>query len=244
MLLLTGAAPDLVGLGFEQHLGATIPADLTITDADGHADTVSKLLEHHPTLLILGYFSCPMLCGVTRDDTIEALGRSGLHADTDYRMLFVSIDPAERSTDAAMAKRTDIKRYPVAGAERGWRYATGSPETIARLMEVVGFHSRYDPALKQFLHPAGLVVLTPDAVVSGYLLGVGTQPGAIVAALSRARTGAIGQQAPAILLLCFHYDPSTGRYTFEIMRLLRLMGFVTLLLIAGFVVLLRWRTIR
>ena len=44
----------------------------------------------------------------------------------------------------------------------------------------------------------------------------------------RLTAGTIGQRAPAILLLCFHYDPSTGRYSLEILKLLKLMGGLTL----------------
>ncbi len=134
-----------------------------------------------------------------------------------------------------------MARYPLPGATSGWHYATADAATIERIEAGVGYGSRYDLRLKQFLHPAGLVVLTPDGVVSGYLLGVGYQPGALAQALREARAGTIGQQAPSILLLCFHYDPSTGRYSLAVLKVLRLMAGFTLVLLAGLLLALRLR---
>ena len=73
------------------------------------------------------------------------------------------------------------------------------------------------------------------------LLGVGYQPGALAEALREARAGTIGQRAPSILLLCFHYDPSTGRYSLAVLKVLRLMGGLTLVLLAALLLTLRRR---
>jgi protein SCO1/2 len=44
-----------------------------------------------------------------------------------------------------------------------------------------------------------------------------------------------------LLLACFHYDPSTARYSLAVMRMVRVAGLATLLVIGGAVVLLRRR---
>ena len=241
LLLSAAAPPDTAGLGFTQRLGNHLPPNLPLLGSNGQPTTLGRLLDHKPTLLILGYFACPMLCGVVRDDALRALSASGLSLPRDYALLFLSIDPAEQSADAAQAKAADMARFPLPGAAAGWHYATADAATIERVESGVGYGSRYDPALKQFLHPAGLVVLTPDAVVSGYLLGVGYQPGALAQALRQARAGTIGQQAPFILLLCFHYDASTGRYSLAVLKVLRLMAGLTLVLLAVLLLALRLR---
>lgn len=241
LLALTAAAPDLDGIGYGQRLGTALPLGARLVESDGRPVTLGAALDNKPTLLMLGYFACPALCGVVRDDAFTALSNSRLTLPRDYSLLFLSIDPAERPADAAMAKAADLARYPLPGAAAGWHFATADAATLGRIEEAVGYRSRYDVSLKQFLHPAGLVVLTPGGVVSGYLLGVGYQPGALAQALREARAGTIGQQAPFILLLCFHYDASTGRYSLAVLKVLRLMAGLTVVLLAALLLALRLR---
>jgi protein SCO1/2 len=39
----------------------------------------------------------------------------------------------------------------------------------------------------------------------------------------------VGNAAEQLLLYCYHYDPSTGKYGFAILNVMRLGGIVTLL---------------
>jgi protein SCO1 len=232
-------APDTSGIGYTQRLGAALPLTSKLVAQDGRPATLGTVIGGKPTLLVLGYFACPSLCGVIREDLFSALANTSLRAARDYNLVFLSIDPAERPADANAAFTRDLALYPTKNADAGWHFMTADRPTIGRIETAVGYHSRFDTSLKQFLHPAGVVVLTPAGQVSSYLLGVGYQAGAVQAALGQARAGTVGQQAPAILLLCFHYDPSTGRYSLAIMKVLRLAGLLTVLTIAGLLLLLR-----
>ena len=231
--------PDTDGIGYTQRLDAALPVAAKLVTRDGQATTLGAAIDGKPTLLVLGYFACPSLCGVIRDDLFSALGNTSLRAARDYSLVFLSIDPAERPADAKAAFRRDLAQYPTKNADAGWHFMTADGPTIARIETAVGYHSRFDAALKQFLHPAGVVILTPAGHVSSYLLGVGYQAGAVQAALGQARAGTVGQQAPEILLLCFHYDPATGRYSLAIMKILRLAGLLAVLTVAGLMLLLR-----
>ena len=232
------APPDLGGLGYTQDPGAALPLDVRLADSDGRVATLGAMIGHTPTLLVLGYYTCPSLCGVIRDDLFAALAASGLATPRDYHLVFLSIDPSERPRDAAQALAADLARAPATGARQGWHFATADAATIASVSRAVGYRSRYDVTLKQFLHPAGVVVLTRGGRVSSYLLGVGYQPAAVRSALGVARIDEIGARASPVLLLCFHYDPLTGRYSLAIVKLLRIMGGLTILTILGLLALL------
>ncbi len=234
------AAPDTTGITFDQHPGAALPDEAAFLDQDGRPVTLGALRDGRPLVLALGYFSCPALCGIVRDDLFAALSASGLSAATDYRLLFVSIDPAETPADARQALADDLARYPTEGAREGWRFLTGPRASIDALEAAVGYHSRFDAGLKQFIHPAGVVLATPDDRVSGYLMGVGYAAGDLRAAVKRAGGGGIEAAAQPVLLLCFHFDPATGRYSLAIMKVLRLAGALTVLTIGGLVAVL-WR---
>ena len=227
------AAPDTEGLGFESRLGAQIPMGTTLRDERGAPVPLSAVADGAPLVLALGYFHCPSLCGVVREDALSALTRAGLRPGTDYRLLVLGIDPAETPADAARAKEGALSRYDEAGAEANWRFLTAPEPAIQAVASAAGFRFRFDPAIKQFLHPAGLVVLTGDGVVSSYLMGVGYDPGALRAAVLQAGMGSVAQAVSPVLLLCFHYDKQTGRYTLAVTRTLSVLAALTALTLGG-----------
>lgn len=232
-LPLTAYSAGLGDFAYQQQPGTRLPQDETFRDETGRSVRIAELLAGRPAILALGYFKCPNLCGIVRADLYHALGQTGMAAGRDYRLIALSIDPAETSADAAAAKRIDLAQYPLPGAERHWHFLTGSAAAVRAVSDAVGFRDRFDPQVKQFLHPAGIVFLTPGDVVSGYLLGVGYAPGDLRLGVTRASTGSIAATALPVLLLCFHFDPATGRYTLAILKLLKLGAGLTVLVVGG-----------
>jgi protein SCO1 len=226
-------APDLRDFAYQQKPGARLPSSETFRDATGRHVRIADLLHGKPAILALGYFSCPNLCGIVRADLYNALAQTGMIAGQDYTLIALSIDPAETSGDAARAKAADIAAYPLPGAERDWHFLTGSAADVRAISDAVGFRDRFDAQLKQFLHPAGIVFITPGGVVSSYLLGVGYAAGDVRLGVTRASTGTIAARALPVLLLCFHFDPTTGRYTLAVLELLKLGAGLTVLVIGG-----------
>ena len=227
------AAEDPADYAFDQKPGAVLDPAVTLMDADGSSRRLGGFFAGRPIILALGYFHCPSLCSVVRDDLLEVLSRTRLTAGADYDLLVISIDPAETTKDAADVLADNRTRYPLPGADRGWHYLIGAPAAVQSIADAVGFKSRYDQHLKQFLHPAGLVFLTPDGRVSGYVLGAGYRPGDVRTAVTLASAGGIAKAAVPLLLLCFHYDAATGRYTLAVMKVLRLGGILTVLTVGG-----------
>jgi protein SCO1/2 len=233
ILATVAAAPaDLRGFGYAQHPGAALPQSATFHDESG-AERHLTDFAGRPMILALGYFHCPNLCGLVRADLLDALRRTGMIAGRDYDLVALSIDPAETPADAREAKQTDMQHFDLPSDRAGWHYLTGDAAAIAQVSEAVGFRDRFDATAKQFLHPAGLVFATSRGVVSSYLLGVGYAPGDVRLAVARAADGTIARAALPVLLLCFHYDPTTGRYSLAIMKVLRLAAAVTVLTLMG-----------
>lgn len=216
---LTLAAAPVDGLEWVQRQGAAVPMDAPLLAQDGAPATLRGVAAGLPLVLAPGYFRCPNLCGVVREDLADALSRSGMAAGRDYAVAVVSIDPAETPADAA-------------AVQAGWHGLTGPAPSVSAITEAVGFRARFDPAMRQFLHPAGVAVLSPAGLVSGYVLGVGYDPGALRDAVEAARSGRQAQANP-VLLLCFDYDPATGRYTPAVRKLVQAGAALTVLGIAG-----------
>ena len=227
------AAPaGLADLAFTQRPGAALPYDVPLVDETGAATSLRAAAAGLPLVVVPGYFRCPTLCGTVRGDVLSALSRSGLVAGRDYALAAVTIDPAETAATAAEVRREELARFPLPGGAERVHYLTGLASSLDAVAAAEGFHARYDATLKQFMHPAGLVVATPGGYVSGYVLGVGYAPDALAASVERARQG-VSLLAQPILLLCFHFDEVTGRYTPAVMKLLRLGAALTALTLGG-----------
>jgi protein SCO1/2 len=150
-----------------------------------------------------------------------------LQMERDYHVISVSIDPRETTDMAAAKKETYVRSYHRAGAAAGWHFLTGSPESGAALTKAVGFRYRYDPASDQFAHASGIMILTPQGRISRYFYGIDFPPRDLRLSLVESSQNRIGTVVDQVLLLCFHYDPATGRYGLAISAVLRLAGVAT-----------------
>ena len=104
-----------------------------------------------------------------------------------------------------------------------------------RLTKAVGFRYVWDTETKQFAHPAGILVATPEGKIATYLFGVEYSPKDLRLALVDAAGGKIGTAVDQVLLYCYQYNPRTGRYSASILNLVRLGGILTLLALGGFI---------
>ena len=104
------------------------------------------------------------------------------------------------------------------------------------MASAAGFRYVWDEPTKQFAHPTGIIIVTPDGRPARYLFGIEYGPRDVRFALLEASAGKIGSVADSLLLYCYHYDPMTGRYGLYIMRTLRIAGVATVLLIATFII--------
>jgi protein SCO1/2 len=223
-------ADNLSALSYEQRLGSRVPLEVRFTDEQGRVTSLGQAVGDQPTILALGYFRCPNLCGLVRADLMNALSR--LDASQHYSLVVLSIDPSETQSDAESARNIDAAQFGDPDPPGDWHYLTGSTSAIQAVSDAVGFRDWFNTDEKQFYHPAGIVFLTGGGMVSGYLLGLGYQPGDVGLGLARAANGVTARALP-ILLLCFHYDKITGRYTLAIMRVLQLGAAITILVVGG-----------
>jgi protein SCO1 len=95
--------------------------------------------------------------------------------------------------------------------------------------EAAGFRYRWDELQKEYAHATGIVVATPEGVVSRYFFGVEYAPKELRLGLSEASEGKVGGMTAQLLLLCFQYDPALGKYTATTMTVLRIAGAVLVL---------------
>ena len=163
----------------------------------------------------------------------------------EFDVITVSIDPRDMPAEAAAKKEKYIKRYGRFGAASGWHFLTGPESAIHRLTDAAGFHYAYDSERDQFAHGATILVLTPQGRISRYLYGFEYKARDLRLALVEASENRIGTTTDQLLLLCYHYDPATGKYSRTAMNVVRAGGIVTVCGLAGFIIVMlrreRWR---
>lgn len=217
----------LAQIGFDQRLNAQVPGDISFYDEAGKQVKLQNFLGKTPVVLTLGYLHCPNLCSLVRAGMENSLKQIQLDAGKDFQALVVSIDPSETPTLAANIKKQTIASYDRPDAEKGWHFLTGQHDEIDRLAAAIGFRYAYDPQQEEYAHPSGLVVLTPQGKIARYLYGIEFAPRDLRLALVEAAGNKIGSPVDQILLYCYHYDPSTGKYDLLIMNVIRLAGLAT-----------------
>ena len=219
----------LTQIRFDQKLGTKVSPSLLFHDETGQQVQLGQYFGRRPVLLVLGYYECPMLCTLVLNGMVESASDLKWSIGRDFEVIDVSINPHESSTLAAAKKRAYLKRYGRSGAGVGWHFLTGNESSIRQLADEVGFRYAYDPVSKQYAHASGLVILTPQGKVSGYLFGVTYASSELLASLQRASSNQIASAIRQFILLCFHYNPITGKYSRTILAILRVLGLATIL---------------
>ncbi len=233
---------ELPDVQFDQKLDAAIAAEVALRDEAGNPVQIDSLLRDRPTILNLVYFECPMLCNLTMDSLIRTLNTMNLKVGQDFDVLTVSFDPREGPPLAARAKRTAMQRYKSGGdfaqqqAATGWHFLTGDADQTRRLADSVGFRYEFDESRAQYAHASGIIVLTPDGRISRYLTGVDFAARDVRFALVEASAGQIGSPTDQVLLLCYRYDPTTGKYGLAVTRAIRFLGILTIAAMVGGIV--------
>jgi protein SCO1/2 len=226
---------DLGRVTFEQHPGVQISPDLVFRDQNDRPFRLGNHFGKQPTILVLGYYGCPMLCSLINDGLIHALQELPVNAGRNFQVINVSIDPEETPTIAAQKKSAYLRQYGRAGAADGWHFLVGNERSITALAAQAGFRYAYDTQTHQYAHPSGVIVLTPKGKISRYVFGVRLDARELRDALVAAKEEKSSSIVSQVLLLCYHYNPITGRYGGLILAILRVASLTFLAGIAWWV---------
>jgi protein SCO1/2 len=231
----------LPSVGIDQNLDGQLPLELTFRDEQGAKVRLGDFFGGPPVVLVLAYYKCPMLCVQVLQGVAKSLGGAGMQADREFRVVIVSIDPSEQPELAREKKKTYDHHFPEAGIGRGWHFLTGEQPAITALARAFGFRYKYDENSRQYAHASGIVVATPQGRLARYFYGIDFPTRDLRLGLVEASAGKIGSPVDQFLLLCYHYDPLTGKYGLAVLVLLRTLGVVTVGIMGGFVGLMLYR---
>jgi protein SCO1 len=208
--------------------GSTIPLDTKWVDETGKDVTLADYFTAgRPVVLNLGYYECPMLCGIMNQRMVENLKSLPLDLGTEFMVVNISVDPNENWPLARDKKATYMKTIGKPGNAAGWHLLVGGPESIKSLTEALGY--RYKKIDNEIAHPSALIIVSPTGTITQYLDAMLLDTGTTRLALVEASQGKLGSIWDRIILTCFHFDPSTGKYTKLAIGLMQAAGAVTII---------------
>ena len=225
------------GVEIDPQYGEHIPTDLVFQDEDGNDVELSSYFDgERPVVLHLVYHDCPMLCGVMTDGMTETLQEMSWTPGEEFEVLTVSFNHRESHELARERKEHYINQLDREGAEDGWHFLTGSEESINALTDAVGYHFRWIEERQEYSHPPASVVLSGEGKVSRYLQGVRYASSDVRQSLVEASEGQVGSALDQVVMYCFQYDPDGGTYTADVFNLMKLGGFLFVVVFGGMLV--------
>jgi protein SCO1/2 len=236
-----GLPAALLNVGFEPPLNGQVPLDLGFRDEAGREVRLREYFGQKPVLLALVYYGCPMLCNQVEQGVVGSLKMLSFNAARDFEVVFVSFDPRETPDMAARKKETAMSHYGRRETAAGWHFLTGSKESIDAVAKAANFRYSFDANTGIFAHASGIMLLTPGGRISRYFYGVEYPSRDVRLGLVDASAGKIGTPIDHLLLYCFEYDPATARYSATILRIVRLGGILTILMIVAGILIFRRR---
>jgi protein SCO1/2 len=233
---------DLDDVRIDQKLDGPLPLDAKFRDEHGNEVRLGDYFGSKPVVLALVYYSCPMLCNQVLNGMTSGLDvLKSLSIGKEFEVVTVSFDPRETPDLAREKKDTYLSWYKRDGAADGWHFLTGDQTNIDRLTEAAGFYYKWDSKTNQFIHASGIMIATSDGKLARYFYGIEYAPKDLRLGLVEASAGKIGSPVDQLLLYCYHYDPSSGKYGAAVMNLMRLGAVLTLIAITAMFVVFRLR---
>jgi protein SCO1/2 len=229
------AKPGLLSkIGIDQRLNEHIPLDLAFVDETGRDVKLRDYFGKRPVLLAMVYYECPMLCTQVLNGVTGALKVLNFDVGKEFDVIAVSINPKEGPGLAASKKQAYVERYGRPQTADGWHFLTGREENIRALANAVGFRYAYDEEIQQYAHGAGIELLTPKGMIARYFYGIEFAPRDIKFGIMEASEERVGSPIDSVLLLCYHYDPATGKYGATAMTMVRIGAVLTMVGFAAF----------
>ena len=233
---------ELEGIGIDDRRGAQLPGDVRLRDQEGQSIRLSSYFDgERPTLLVLAYYRCPMLCTLVLNQLQKGLSGLAWTAGKDLRVVTVSIDPRDTPANAKAKRAKYVEAYGRDPGPHGWDFLVGDEAEVKRLADAVGFRYRWDAETEQYAHAAGLFVVSPGGRLTQTLYGLEFAPRTLRLALTDASQGKLGTPLDRILLFCYHYDAARQGYVVARARIAMIVGcLVSLFAFAGWLASL-WR---
>lgn len=202
-------------MGIVEHLDTIIPANITFNNEQGQPVPLLSLINK-PTILTLVFYNCPGICPELLSGVSDAIEKMGLELGKDYQVMTVSFDPNDTPENSVEKKKNYLRPHSKPRSAH-WMYFTGDSANIYSLTNAVGYN--FTKSGNGFMHPACIIVLSPQGKVTRYLYGTSYLPFDVKMAVVEAQKGQSRPTINRVLEYCFSYDPEGRKYTLQVTKI-------------------------
>jgi len=202
-------------LGIYEHLDSYLPANLDFVDENNNPVNLKEKINK-PTVIALVYYECPGLCSPLLEGVAEVITKAKVDLGTEYQVLTVSFDPSETPELAKAKKDNYAKLVKGKDVDNGWKWLTGDSANINRLLNTLGYKVKKEG--DDFIHPASIIVISPEGKITRYLHGTYFLPFDLKMAVVEASEERSSPTINKVLKFCFSYDADGKKYVFNITK--------------------------
>lgn len=219
-------------VGIDQKMDAQVPLDSKWRDQTGKAVNLGDYFKERPVMLLMISYTCQQLCSTEVETLTTNLLDISFMPGRQFDIVVAGIDPRETTQMAAASRDNFLKAYKRPGIEDGVHFLTGDEASIKALASSVGYRYVWNPATKEYAHPEGVMLLTPEGKMSQYFLQFKYYDKDLRLGIVGASQSHIGTLLDYISISCWHRNPTDNKYSLKIMGVLKLAGIATLLVMA------------
>jgi protein SCO1 len=223
-------------LGVYEQLDTYLNQGQVFTDDKFNKVDIKEAIRK-PTIIAMVYYECPGICTPLMNGLAEVMKKSDLELGKDYEVFTISFSHTEKTVLAQSKKKTYEKLVGKGDTENSWRFFTGDSLSIKNFLDNIGYQIKQEGG--EYIHPATLVVVSPEGKITRYLHGTYFLPFDMKMAIVEAGMGRSGPTINKVLKFCFSYDPEGQRYVLNITKisgtaiLILALGLLSYLLLAN-----------
>lgn len=203
-------------LGIYENLDQYIPDDLVFTNENYETINLKEAIDK-PTVIALVYYECPGICSPLLEGVADVITRAKVDLGSEYQVFTISFDPDEKPKLAKDKKANYAKLVKNKDVQNGWTWFTGDSANVNNLLNSLGYKVKKEG--QEFIHPAALIVLSPEGKITRYLHGTYFLPFDLKMAVSEAQEEKSGPTVSKVLKFCFSYDAEGKKYVFNITKI-------------------------
>lgn len=206
-----GADPEV---GVVEHLGSTLPLDLTFQNEKSEKVTLGQVIDK-PTILSFVYFDCPGLCSPLLEGIGDVIKKSDMVLGKDYQVVTISFNFRDTPEKAKIKKDKFVEKYSK-GNGNGWIFLTTDSVSIFKITDATGFKTK--AVGLDFMHPSAIIAISPNGKITRYLYGINFLPIDVKMSMVEAGKDQTGPSIKKLMLVCFSYDEDSKKFGLDVMK--------------------------